>query len=78
MMMEYDIFKGDVGDGLVSSKFVRNESEYDFRSSTLKLLKEPRFSSNYLYEQPVARLIRLINEFKNVVQSSSSRAVFRT
>lgn len=77
VMLAYDIFKGDVTDDLISSKFIYDQSEYDLRTSTLKLLKEPRYSKQYLYDQPIARLIRLINEYKVVVSDCDNRNEFK-
>lgn len=77
IIMAYDIFKGNITDTLISSKFVYSESEYDLRRSILKLLKEPRYSTNYLTNQPVARLIRLINEYENIVRDCDNRNEFK-
>ena len=77
IMMAYDIFKGNVKDSLISSKFVYSESEYDLRRSTLKLLKEPRYGTNYMSNQPVARLIRLINEYERIVRDCDNRSEFK-
>lgn len=77
IMMAYDIFNGNITDSLISSKFVYSGSEYDLRRSTLKLLKEPRYSANYLSNQPVARLVRLVNEYEHIFRDCDSRSVFK-
>lgn len=76
-VLAYDIYKGNINDELISSKFVRNVSEYEMRCSNLRLLIEPRLPSEYLLNQPVIRLIKLINEFKSVVASCDSKVDFR-
>lgn len=76
-MLAYDIYTGNIVDDLITPKFVRNESFYDLRRSTLQLLVEPRFSTMYMSGQPVVRLIRLVNEFKSLVAKCNNRNVFR-
>lgn len=76
-MLAYDIFKNNITDELISSKFVHEESEYDLRRSTLRLLKEPRYDTNYLSKQPIARLIRLVNEFKHIIRDCDNRIEFK-
>lgn len=77
-VLAYDIYKNIVRDNLISSKFVIcGDTEYDLRDSTVKLLKEPRYSTKYAYDQPIARLIRIVNEFKDIVREGNSRSVFK-
>lgn len=75
--LAFDIFKGNIIDDIISPKFVRNESAYNLRDSTLQLLVEPRFSSVYLSNQPIVKLIRLINGHKTTVKEYVSRTVFK-
>lgn len=78
LVLAYDIFKGNIRDNLISSKFVIcGDMRYDLRDSSVNLLKEPRYNVKYSYDQPVARLIRLINEFKGIVREGNSRSVFK-
>ncbi|XP_037029333.1 uncharacterized protein LOC119069378, partial [Bradysia coprophila] len=65
--LAFDIFKGNIIDDIISPKFIRNESVYNLRDSTLQLLVEPRFSSVYLSNQPIMKLIKLINGHKATV-----------
>lgn len=73
-MLAYDIYKRNVYDDLITSKFVPSTSVYDLRPSTIKLLAEPReFSPN----QPIARLIKLINEYGDIVTDCDNRIAFK-
>lgn len=76
-VMAYDIYKGNITDNRISSMFIHNDSEYGLRNSTLKLLKEPRFSTRYLSNQPIARLMRLINEYEEIARSCENRFTFK-
>lgn len=76
-VLGYDIYVRNINDDLISSRFVRNDSEYDLRRSTMKLLVEPRLHRGYLLNQPIVRLIRLINDFKDVVIGSRNRNDFK-
>lgn len=62
---------------MISSKFVYSGSEYDLRPLTKKLLKERRYSTNYLFNQPVVCLIRLINGHEHVVRDCDNRCHFK-
>lgn len=75
--LAYDIYKGNITDDIISPNFIRNESVFNLRDSTLQLLVEPRVTTEYLSNQPVIRLIRLINEHKTIVKECDSRAVFK-
>lgn len=75
-VMAYDLYKRNV-DGILS-KFVLRDSPYDLRASTMQLLVEPPCSNKYLYDQPVVRLIRLINRYKSIVCSSNTTFSFKT
>lgn len=77
-VLAYDIFKNNVTDDLISSKFVTPDHiECDLRDSSVKLLKEPRYRTKYLNDQPIARLIRIVNEYKNIVRDCDSRSLFK-
>ena len=77
-VLAYNIYVRNIKDDLISSKFVRDENElYAFRDSTLDLLIVPRLTREYLLNQPIVRLIRLINDFKNIVTSSMNRFDFK-
>ena len=77
-ILAFDIFKGNIVDDIISPKFIRCENVFNFRDSTLQLLVEPRHSSVYLSNQPIAKLIRLINRHKAIVNGTDSRMAFKT
>ena len=78
-MLAFDIYKRNIVDDLISPRFVRNiQSAYNFRESTMQLLIEPRHSKVYLTNQPLVRLIRLINEHKTEVTKCNNRLTFKS
>lgn len=76
-VLAFEVFKGHITDDLISSKFVHNVSAYNFRISTSRLLVEPRHSSEYLANQPIDRMIRLVNENKLIVMKYNDRNMFK-
>lgn len=76
-VLAYDIYVRNINDELITSKFVHYETEYGFRGTTLRLLIEPRLTSEYLTNQPIVRLIRLINKFKSIVMSCDNKGAFK-
>ena len=77
-MLAFDIYKHNIVDDLISPRFVRNvQNAYNFRESTMQLLIEPRHSTVYLTNQPLDRLIRLINEHKLEVTKCNDRLSFK-
>ena len=61
-VLAFDIYVNNIRDELISSNFVRYNGAYELRDTTSNLLILPRFSYNYLTNQPIVRLIKLINE----------------
>ena len=77
MIFAFDTYKNNITDELITSKFVRNHIEYNLRSSTLNLLVESRVYSEYLANQPIIRMIRLINNYKTIVTECESIFKFK-
>lgn len=75
--LAFDIYKGNIADDIISPNFIRNESVYNLRDSTMQLLVEPRMSTEYLSNQPIVRLIRIINEYKASVNKCDNRIAFK-
>ena len=75
--LAFDIYNRNIVDDLISPKFIHNDSVYDLRTSTKQLLIEPRFSSVYMSNQPIVRLIKLINEFKSIFSRCRSKTVLK-
>ena len=76
-VLAFDIYVQNIRDDLISSKFIRNSSIYGLRDSSTNLLLEPRFSCIYLSNQPIVRLIKLINKYKTLVVNCDSRTKFK-
>lgn len=76
-MADAVLYKRNVTDDLILSKFIWNESLYNLRDSTSRLLVEQRHSSE-LANQPINRLIRLINEHKINVWKINDRKLFKS
>lgn len=72
-VLAFDIYKNNICDELITSKFVPSVNVFNLRPSTIRLLVEPRGLQN----QPIIRLIRLINEYSNVVTGCDNRNVFK-
>lgn len=73
----YDIYRGNINDAVISSKFVRTNYSYAFRNTTLSLLEEPVLFHDYLINQPIVRMIKMINNFSSIVKNDFSRSVFK-
>lgn len=69
VLLDFDIYKGNIVEDLISSQIVHSDSAFDQRIS--QLLVEPKFSNEYLSKHPINRLIKLTNEFKVVAKRRS-------
>jgi len=72
----YDVFKYNINDQFIISKFVRNE--YFRENVNNQLLDVPFYSTDYSREQPIARLIRSINNFRIYVNINETKESFRS
>lgn len=71
----YDIFSGHSKVEFLKSKFVRSRSVRQLRQN--RLLEEKVFGVDYLMNQPIARLISLVNQYAEMIVNSRSRSDFR-
>ena len=71
----YDIFSGQTNVEFLNSKFVRSRSVRQLRHN--RLLEERVFSVDYLMNQPIARLISLVNHNAEMIVNSRSRSDFK-
>ena len=71
----YDIFTGHSNVELLKSNFVRSRSVRQLRHD--RLLEEKLFSVDYLINQPISRLIALVNQYAEMIVNSRSRSDFR-
>ena len=74
-VLAYDIFKENVNDTFISSKFIRFENRRALRNNII--LNEPLFDTDYACQQPIARLILCVNRFITVINDSNTRYTFR-
>lgn len=75
-MFAYDVFVLNINDSFISSRFVRTNSIRILRNA--RLLEENFFRADYLQNQPLARLISVLNKFVNIVINSNCRGAFKT
>lgn len=75
LMLGYDILKGIVGDGKLSDHMTICRPNRHLRS--IRLLVEKRYASDYLYWQPIAWIVRLLNAHGILFSTSQSRIGFR-
>lgn len=75
--MAYDIYMKNINDIYIGSKFIRTVYSRPLRNTSMSLLIEPFFHTDYLREQSIVRLICVINDYKSVVLASTSRNTFR-
>lgn len=73
----FDIHSRNIDDESICSKFVRNNYSYPLRSSTVSLLVMPTHFIEYQLNQPIVRMIKLINDYKEIVNASSVKSEFR-
>lgn len=72
LMYAYDLFNGRIDDENVSNKLVRSvQSRYLLRDTSLVV--EKMYTRDYLYYQPIARIVRLINKFAKYMTLSRSK-----
>nr|AEG42077.1 putative non-LTR retrovirus reverse transcriptase [Mayetiola destructor] len=75
-MFAYDVFVLNINDSFISSKFVR--INYTRRLRNTRLLEESFYRTDYLQNQPLARMIYILNRFVDVLNDSNSRGVFKS
>lgn len=71
IMAAYDVFNGVYGDRNIEIKLVKVKRNRVLREN--RLLEETLYLSDYSYNQPIARITRLINEFAELMTLSRSR-----
>lgn len=62
--MAFDLYTQRIRDANIQQKFVERESWYAFRD--MKVLVEIRSANDYSYHQPIAKIIRIINEYEEM------------
>lgn len=75
-LLAYDLYVRDIYDTFINSKIVTSQSTRSLRH--IKLVKEQYYQHDYLRFQPIARLVRILNENSEIVQHCNSRNKFRS
>lgn len=71
VLMAYDLYNGRITDVNLDKRLIRSSLKYDFKKK--RLLVEKMYKSDYSYNQPMAKMIRHVNEFSdNMTLSRSS------
>lgn len=58
--MAFDLYNGVINDTNIEKKIIRVKSKYLLRQN--RLLVERTYGSDYAYNQPIAKIIRRVNE----------------
>lgn len=76
-MLAFDIFCGNVKDDFLCKKFIRAVPVLELRCNRML---EDRFCglADYLMNQPVSRLISIINKFADVFSNTRNRGEIKT
>lgn len=71
VMMAYDLYNGVYGDRNLERKLVRMNRTRILRDN--RILQEYTYVKDYSYNQPLAKIIRLVNEYGEMMSMSRSR-----
>lgn len=71
----FDIFKGEINDVNISSNFVIRDHHYATRRA--RLIDEPFYNTDYLRNQPIARLIQHVNQNNAIFRNTIDRKIFK-
>lgn len=69
-LMAYDLYNERIKDVNIESRFIRRQQHRSLR--TERPLTEIIYDTNYAYNQPLARMIRLVNEFSGLMMLNRS------
>lgn len=70
VMMAYDLYNNRIRDSNIESRFIRRTCHYSLINC--KVLTEERYETDYGFNQPLAKKVRLINEHKDLVMLNRS------
>lgn len=74
LALGYDILRGSI-DPLISGKIIHNRDTRRLRSN--RILVEAQYKNDYSYWQPIASIIRLINEYSECFLNTTSMNEFK-
>ncbi len=75
LMMAYDLYNNLINDDNIQRKLIRMTPAYNFREN--RVFKELTYENDCGYYQPIARVIRLANEYKDLMMTLN-RPRFKT
>lgn len=64
-IMAYDLYNKRINDSNIESRFIRREQHRTLKNH--RLLAEAIYGNNYGYNQPLAKMIRLVNEHESLL-----------
>src|SRR6202012_604453 len=70
-MMAYDLYNGTISDNNIARKFIKSNQNSVLRDN--RLLRESLYLNDYAYNQPIARIIRKVNKFSDIMTLNRSR-----
>lgn len=74
-VLSYDILMKEL-DPFVSAKIIKVENSRMLRNN--RILIEPAYRNDYSFHQPIACLIRLVNQYSNQIVKSNSKKQFKS
>lgn len=74
-LFAYDIYTRSINDPQINKYLVPLNPYYRLRD--VRLLDEPLYRTDYTKYQPIARIIRIINEHTNIVRDSTCKTFFK-
>ena len=70
-MLAFDLFNGIISDKNIDKRLIKLMTKYNLRDN--RLLLETLYLSDYSYNQPIAKVIRNVNEFSDLMMLSRTR-----
>ena len=67
-LMAYDLFNKRINDTKIDATFIRRQQYHSLRNE--RPLVETVYETNYGFNQPIAKMIRIVNEFSSLMTRS--------
>lgn len=74
-LFAYDVYAHSINDSQINAYLVPLNPYYRLRD--VRLLDEPLYRTDHTKYQPIARIIRIINEHTNIVKDSNCKSFFK-
>lgn len=71
VLMAYDLYNGRINDVNIDKRIIRQSPKYDFKKK--RLVSERVYKSDYEYNQPMAKVIRNVNEYSDIMMLSRNK-----